>query len=168
MADAFHIAITVESARIVVDESQTRRAIRGVLQAAGVRRAEISVAVVDDPTIHQLNQRHLNHDYPTDVLSFLLAEAPGEVDGEIIVSADTAHSVAERLGWPPEHELLLYVVHGALHLVGFDDHEPEDRQTMRDRERAVLAELGIGPVPQDTPQSNELQAEHPPRQQRLQ
>ena len=73
-----------------MDEPRLRRAIYWVLEQAGVRTASISVAIVDDPTIHDLNVKYLEHDYPTDVLSFLLEQKPDGIDGEVIASGDTA------------------------------------------------------------------------------
>ena len=95
------------------------------------------MAAVDDRTIHQLNRRYLDHDYPTDVLSFVLEEGPGTVEGEIIVSGDTAAASAPGYGWPAQDELLLYVIHGMLHLVGYDDKSPADAARMRQAERAT-------------------------------
>ena len=83
--------------------------------------ARLSLAVVDDPTIHELNRRHLNHDWPTDVLSFVLEERDGHLEGEVILSADTAAAAATEVGWPAAAEQLLYVIHGMLHLVGYRD-----------------------------------------------
>jgi probable rRNA maturation factor len=63
------------------------------------------------------------------------------LDGEIVVSAETAASSCAEHGTTPENELLLYVVHGALHLVGYDDRDDASRAEMRRREREVLAEV---------------------------
>ena len=139
----YHLPIALDCERVTIDEGRVRGAITSILRTAGIRRATISVAIVDDPTIHQLNARHLQHDYPTDVLSFLLEDEPDGLEGEVVVSADTATTTAARLGWPAEDELLLYITHGALHLVGHDDHSPADLAVMRRREREVLAEFGI-------------------------
>ena len=103
------------------------------------------MAVVDDHTIRELNQRHLNHDYATDVLSFPLEQAAGALEGEVIVSADMALATAPEYGWSAEDELLLYVIHGTLHLVGCDDKRPAERRAMRNREKAYLARLGVKP-----------------------
>lgn len=121
------------------------RAIRHLLQQDKILRAEISVAIVDDLTIHQLNRQFLEHDYPTDVITFPLEspEENGLLAGEIIVSWDTAKRNAIELGLSPEGELLLYVVHGTLHLLGFDDHEEEDAEAMRKAERECLKALGF-------------------------
>jgi len=108
-----------------------------------VRRAQVSLAVVDDPTIAGLHERYLGQQGPTDVLSFLLDEADGCLEGEVVVSAQTAVAQAGRFGWSAADELLLYVVHGALHLLGYDDATCPQRRAMRRRERRFVARLGL-------------------------
>jgi probable rRNA maturation factor len=137
------IQFACECDRVIVDESQARRAVESILHDAGVQRGSVSVAIVDDPTIHELNRKYLEHDYPTDVLSFLLEREDDLLEGEVVVSADTAQRTALRLGWPAEHELLLYIVHGTLHLAGYDDLDPESKACMRQQERQVLERAGI-------------------------
>ncbi len=120
-------------------------ATRGILEEAGVRRGEVSLAVIDDETMHTLNRKHLDHDYPTDALSFLLHHEDDLLQGEVIVSADTAAAEAASYGWETEDELLLYVVHGVLHLVGYDDQTPEDRLEMQHAEKRHLHRFGLEP-----------------------
>ncbi len=139
------IEITNEHPDYQHNPAQLSAAVEQVLRDAGVTDATISIAVVDDPTIHELNNRYLQHDYPTDVISFLLEDDDSGIGGEVIVSADTAATTAARLGWSTEHELLLYVVHGMLHLVGYDDLTSDDLAEMRQQERAVMLALGIEP-----------------------
>lgn len=126
-----------------VDEARLISAVRQVLQGEGIRSGTISLAVVDDPTMHALNLRFLQHDEPTDVLSFVLEQRGDALEGEVILSADTAATTCQRFGWTCDDELLLYAVHGALHLVGYDDHCPDDQQQMRQRERHYLAAWGL-------------------------
>jgi probable rRNA maturation factor len=115
-----------------------------VLAEAGIKAGEISVGIVTDQRMHELNRQYLQHDYPTDVLSFVLEQGDnGSLDGEIIVSADYAAREAERFGWTTDDELLLYVIHGSLHLVGHDDHTPDGRAAMREAETQHLAEFGL-------------------------
>ncbi len=140
---AIRVEIANEQSALAIDEQRLRRAVEIALGEAQIRRATVSVAVVDDPTIHRLNRQYLSHDYPTDVLSFVLDESEDFLEGEIIVSADTASSAASRFGWSAAEELLLYVVHGALHLVGCDDILPRQRAEMRRREQACLAHFGL-------------------------
>ncbi|HVU88262.1 MAG TPA: rRNA maturation RNase YbeY [Pirellulales bacterium] len=141
--NVIQIDITNEQSRLPIDEQRLRAAVAAVLAGEGRSAATISVAVVDDPTIHELNRRFLAHDYPTDVLSFVLEESTAGLEGEIIVSADTAAASAPRYGWPATDELLLYVIHGTLHLVGYNDHEPADIARMRAAEKRYLAQCGL-------------------------
>lgn len=114
-----------------------------VLEGEGVLAARLSLAIVDDATSHDLNRRFLEHDYPTDVLSFPLEEGPDLLEGEIVVSADQAARVGADYGWSAEAELMLYVIHGVLHLTGYDDHSEHDRRRMRQREQHYLKQLGL-------------------------
>lgn len=139
------IEVADEQTVLAVDEDRIRRAVKLVLEASRIDRADVSVAVVDDPTIHQLNRRYLDHDHPTDVLSFVLSRGEDELEGQIVVSAETARAEAAGYGWPPENELLLYVVHGALHLTGQEDQTVESRARMREREKEILARFGLEP-----------------------
>jgi probable rRNA maturation factor len=125
-----------------VDEPRLRLAIERVMAAEREGSATISLAIVDNAAIHALNRQFLEHDYPTDVLSFVL-EDRGQLEGEIVVSAEMAASEAARFGWTPADELLLYVIHGALHLVGYDDLEPEAAERMRAAEARHLAAFGL-------------------------
>jgi probable rRNA maturation factor len=126
-----------------VDARRLRAAVRAALKLGDVDAGIVNVVVVDDPTIHELNVRHLDHDYPTDVLSFPIEQDAARVEGDIVASADTAAREAPKYDWSAADEVLLYVVHGALHLAGFDDLEPATLKRMRAAERRVLAEFGL-------------------------
>lgn len=139
------IAIADEQALLKPDSRRQRRAIRQILKDAGHTDAVISLAIVDDRTIHDLNRRFLQHDCPTDVISFALSEGTAGFEGEIVVSADTAERTARQLGWNAADELLLYVIHGALHLAGYDDLEPQYAEEMRRQERHYLSLFGLEP-----------------------
>ncbi|MDJ0975752.1 MAG: rRNA maturation RNase YbeY [Planctomycetota bacterium] len=109
------------------------------------REAELSFLVVDDAQMQQINREQLGHDYPTDVISFPL-EAEPVLMGDVVVSAETARREAAERGHPAYHELVLYAVHGVMHLLGYDDHSPDDRRRMRRAERAALKALGLPAV----------------------
>src|SRR5690349_17711033 len=121
LADRFQIALVNEQCGHPVNEAQLTQAATAVLRDSAFTSAAISLAVVDDEAIHELNRRHLDHDYPTDVLSFVLEDDDDHLEGEVILSADTAATVADELGNAAAEEQLLYVIHGMLHLVGYDD-----------------------------------------------
>lgn len=136
---------------IVIDENiacplQIERIRAAVIAAAtsqGYRRGELGVRITDDITIHRINRDHLGHDYPTDVISFDYGSQDGTIEGELVASAETAATRARELGWNVEHELVLYLVHGTLHIAGLDDLNEVDRRQMRGAECQVMGDLGI-------------------------
>jgi len=128
---------------ISVGPRRLRRLVRQTLSDHRVPRAVISLALVDNKAIRRLNRRYLAHDYATDVLSFPLDDAPPALVGEVVVSAQTALARSRRLGHAPEGELMLYVVHGLLHLVGFDDASTARAARMHQAEEAILARFGF-------------------------
>ncbi|MCA9148808.1 MAG: rRNA maturation RNase YbeY [Planctomycetales bacterium] len=127
---------------LAVDESQICAQIRQLLAEEGVRRGEVSVAIIDDAEIHELNRIHLQHDYPTDVLSFVLERDGDFLIGEVIVSAEMALSRCCEYDWSAECELALYWIHGVLHLVGYRDKLEADVIVMRQREQHYLQRFG--------------------------
>ncbi|MEM8736465.1 MAG: rRNA maturation RNase YbeY [Planctomycetota bacterium] len=128
---------------IAAEKERFCRAASWICERVGLKSLTASIAIVDDPTIHRINRDHLNHDWPTDVISFVFDANDDSVNGEVIASYDTAARLAVKAGWATEDELLLYVAHGLLHLAGFDDIEEQDRQKMRSAEMDLLTDLGI-------------------------
>lgn len=152
---ACDLVVTDEQDRVAVDPAVLQRVLDAACRRMG-RSMRLSVAIVDDETIAGLHERFLGISGPTDVLSFPLPPdgepdpgEPGEptwVEGEVVVSADTAHRTATELGVPPAVEVCLYALHGLLHLLGQDDHEPGDFLRMHGLEREIIqGELGIDP-----------------------
>ena len=138
------ISIASPQEEVAVDRAAMRQLVRTVLDGEAVADYEISLAFVDNPTIHQLNKRYLNHDEPTDVLSFPLSEPGGrKLTGELVIGAEVALAQAQARGHDVQAELALYVIHGLLHLCGHDDKTPEGAAAMRRRERHYLAQLGL-------------------------
>jgi probable rRNA maturation factor len=123
-----------------LDRPRMRRAAKAILGNAGIRDAQISIAIVDDPTIAKLHDQFLNDPTPTDVLSFLLERSERRLEGEVVVSAETAIAAAPKFRQTPEDELLRYVIHGMLHLIGYDDAARQSRNVMRKREEWYLSQ----------------------------
>jgi probable rRNA maturation factor len=138
------IAIASPQEFVAIDRGRMREVVRAVLDGEGVAEAEVSLAFVDNPTIHRLNQRYLQHDEPTDVLSFPLSEPNSrKLAGELVVGVEVALAQAAERGHDAQAELALYVIHGLLHLCGYDDHEPADAAAMHERERHYLRQLAL-------------------------
>ncbi len=151
--DGFDVWVANTQEQVPVDDGFLCEVTRSVLACEGIDAAEISLAVVTDPEIHEINRRYLGHDHPTDVISFLLSERDEsesieparQIDGEIVMSGETAMRTAGEFGCSPRDELTLYLVHGLLHLCGYDDQTENDRESMRARERVHLQKVGIEP-----------------------
>ena len=160
----FELALANEQSAIALHSRRIRDALRTTLTDERVAWCELSVAVVTDSRIHEINRQFLSHDEPTDVITFELASpervkgaplrpkgcpvrrgAALRLEGEIVVSAETARRRAPEFGWTPHDELTLYLVHGVLHLCGYDDTSPAEVQVMRQREMEVLDKLGLRP-----------------------
>ena len=126
------------------------RIVRATLRAERVPRAEIGISLVDDRRIAAIHRRWLGVPGPTDVITFDLSAGGGPraagLAADLVVSVETARRMARAVGWTAHRELAYYVVHGILHLAGYDDHVPADRRAMRSRERVVMRACGL-PTP---------------------
>lgn len=141
---SIEVEISDTQSHLAADPAFIEAFVRRALALEGVERASISIALVDDPTIHAINRRHLAHDWPTDVITFVLSEPDDPVlAAELVVSAEMAASTARDAGVDPRSELALYLVHGLLHLCGFDDQTLEAADEMRRREGEILALEGL-------------------------
>jgi probable rRNA maturation factor len=138
------ISVATPQETVAVDRARMRETARAVLDGEGVADAEISLAFVDSPTIQRLNYRYLQHNEPTDVLSFPLSEPNArKLAGELIIGAEVAQAQAAARGHDVHAELALYVIHGLLHLCGYDDRDAVDAAQMREREKHYLRQLGL-------------------------
>jgi probable rRNA maturation factor len=128
---------------VAIDHGRMRQIVRTVLEGEGIADAEISLAFVDNASSQRLNKRYLDHDEATDILTFPLGEAGGKLTGELIVGAEVARAQAAERGHDVQAELALYVIHGLLHLCGFNDKSAAQVADMRRRERHYLGILGL-------------------------
>jgi len=137
------VAVSNRQRRVRVSTPRLRATAEAALRALGRADLHVDVTVVDDGAIRRLNARYLRRRTTTDVLAFdLETPGPSRLMGEVIVCADTARRQARRVGVSVALELDLLVVHGLLHLAGWDDHEPREARLMHEREREILAETG--------------------------
>ena len=141
----FLLEVLDEQDILVVDMEKVRTVCETILADSEIRSGRINVVLVDSDTIHQFNKDFLQHDYPTDAISFPLEDrrSEGYLEGEVLACTEIAKDRAEEFGWTAEEELLLYIVHGMLHLAGYDDTTPEQQTVMQEKERGYLATLGI-------------------------
>jgi probable rRNA maturation factor len=140
-SEKVRVTRTVEVSEL--SDEDARAAVGAALSHAGRPGLRIDVVFVDDPTLRAMHEEFLDDPSVTDVMAFDYTQADGDADpeAEVYVSADRARAVATERGESPRDELLLYLVHGALHLCGMDDHEEGPREEMRAAETAVLSKL---------------------------
>ena len=125
-----------------------RRHLRAAHRVLRPPLAELSVALVGDPRMSALHERFMGIPGPTDVLTFPLdVDGRGRpVSGEVVVCVPEARRRARETGTPVERELLLYALHGLLHLCGYDDRTEPGFRRMHHTEDMILSQLGVGPV----------------------
>ena len=129
-----------------VDRALLRRRARRILAALACEEAELSIALVDDAAIAELNARHRGRPRATDVLAFSLlegahAERRGALLGDVVIGIETAARQARARRRTLDDEVARLLVHGALHLIGYDHVRPAQARRMRAQERRVWRAL---------------------------
>jgi probable rRNA maturation factor len=150
MSEEIEISVE-EKFRGRVDRGWVRKIAQTVLKAEGVAHPyEVSMVFTDSEAVQQLNRDYRGVDEPTDVLAFYMlpqgegdgsfALPPDEVTrlGEVIISYPQAIEQAREQGHSPERELALLIIHGILHLLGYDHERLEEEDEMRKREKELL------------------------------
>jgi probable rRNA maturation factor len=130
------------------EPARIRKLVRAVCKRFTVPDAVVSIGIVDDAEMRRLNAQYLNHDRNTDCLSFDLSdEAPDEPRVfDVIVNGELAIREADQRGHSGDAELALYVTHGLLHQLGFDDATAEQAERMHRMEDEILQDSGYGLV----------------------
>jgi len=158
VSEVYPEALSVEQAHPSrrLDDAQLRRTIRHVLTAEGATLVHLSVVLAGHEMVRRLNREYLDHDYNTDVLSFSLrdgstpesSEADDDgIEGEVYVDLDTAAERHEEFDTSFEREAHRYLIHGVLHLVGYDDATESGQATMRQKEDQYLDAVDLGADP---------------------
>ena len=140
--------------KISIRPHTIRRTLRKVLESLGIAGAQLSVVLVGEGRMRTLNRRYLGHDYVTDVLTFNLSDHASHLAGrrpenkeiligEIIICPAVAYRNARRNGVVPADEIMLYAVHGVLHLLGYDDRRPQDARRMQKKQEDLMGLLKI-------------------------
>jgi probable rRNA maturation factor len=143
------VQITNRLEKLPVDVRRLKKLARAICKRFGVARAGISIGIVGDREISVLNKRFLNHEGTTDCLSFDLSderEPEGRKVFDLIVNGELALRAAARRGHEAQAELALYITHGLLHDLGFDDATAAQARRMHRTEDEILQHLGYGLV----------------------
>lgn len=114
-------------------------AVHVALHGERVTSITLNIVLVSDDELLAMNRQYLSHDYFTDVISFTLEVEP--LEGEIYISVDRAREQAAEHRVPLYHEVMRLAIHGALHIVGYDDTTEDEREQMRSLENRYLAQV---------------------------
>ncbi len=127
--------------------NKLKKLVKTVCNRFKLSKATISIAIVDDAQIRKLNKEFLHKDRPTDCLSFNLSDNKNFIKlFELVVNGEMAVRFAKLRGHSGEAELALYITHGLLHNLGFDDSTKKQAEKMHNAEDKILRQLGYGPV----------------------
>ena len=135
------VSVANQQETLELDYARIKAVARSVLAGEGYTEGKVTLAFMTDAAIHLLNKRYLQHDEPTDVITFPYSNKP--LHGDLAISTDTAITAAAERGHEAAEELLLYVIHGILHLCGYDDLSEKKQKVMRQKEAEYVSKLGI-------------------------
>ena len=136
------VAVTIRATQdALLNVQQVREAVRKVWGLESGPAARVEVVLMDEEEHSQLHGEFLHDPSATDVMAFPYGEE--DCFGELLVNVEMAARVAAEHGQTAEQECTLYVVHGCLHLLGYDDHTDADRAEMRAAEVRVMQALGV-------------------------
>lgn len=123
-------------------KTKTSKWLRLVAESEIRRLGDINVIFCSDNYILDLNQKYLSHDYFTDIITFDYCEGD-KLNGDLFISIDSVRENAVAYGEDFSRELSRVIVHGILHLIGYDDHTEDEKKTMRQKEDYYLSFLDI-------------------------
>ena len=139
------ISIVNLQKKVSLNEKKIITLVRAILRHEKINKAALSFVFVTDARIKALNKKFLKRAYATDVLAFqgdcCSCDHHG-LTGEIVISTDTAIENAGTYQTPLAQEITLYIIHGILHLIGYDDHKAADIKKMRRKEEELLKAAG--------------------------
>ena len=142
------VGVSMRGRRAPALAARLGRSARRLLRALDLRHGELSLLLVSDGEMRRLNRRWRGRDRPTDVLAFAQAEGPGGAPdgmlGDVVISVDTARRQAAERGETLGREAERLLVHGVLHLLGYDhERSTAEARRMQRREQALARVLGV-------------------------
>ncbi len=132
---------TIDVMTPVLDYDHVREWIVGVAAGCGYGVGELYYYFCSDEALLGINQRRLGHDFYTDIVTFPLTDSGDVISSEFCISLDRIAENSLNFGRSFESELLRVIIHGVLHLIGYDDHTDEERSRMREKEEECLRQF---------------------------
>lgn len=130
--------------KISLSKSLIRKSLKILKSELSLKIAHLQINILNCADIIALNQKYLNHDYNTDIITFdYRVELANPIDGEIFISFEDAQKNAEKYKVSLNNELIRLIIHGVLHLSGFDDKSPIEKRKMKKMENYFLEKLKV-------------------------
>ena len=123
---------------IKIDKSLIHKIVKKLAEDLNFKISSMQINFVNSKEMTRINSKYLNHNYSTDIITFNYSGTKNELDGEIYISIDDAASNSKRFGVTFIEEVLRIVIHGFLHLLGYDDKDRKDRVTMKRLENRLF------------------------------
>lgn len=123
----------------VVDKKKIHSLVNELSNELKYSLINLEINFISSENIHQLNKTHLNHDYTTDIITFDYSDDFVQLDGELFISVDDAKVNAKKFKVTLKEELARLVIHGILHLLGYDDQSTNDKKSMKRMENKLLS-----------------------------
>lgn len=130
--------------KISLSKSLIRKSLKILKSELSLKIAHLQINILNCADIIALNQKYLNHNYNTDIITFdYRVELANPIDGEIFISFEDAQKNAEKYKVSLNNELIRLIIHGVLHLSGFDDKSPIEKRKMKKMENYFLEKLKV-------------------------
>ena len=137
-----HVSVEIDTSfRITISEESIRETIHTVFDNEQILSGNVTVIFTSDESLREMKNKYFNIDAYTDVITFNLEENGEPIDGEIYISPERASENSITFSETIESELTRLIIHGTLHLLGYDDQLPDDLKNMKEREENFLAQV---------------------------
>jgi len=132
------IVRNLQEKKFPVSKEKIIRLTRKILKSKECQNFGLSILFVDEEFIKHLNSKYLKRRYTTDVLAFPLGKNPENFLGDIVISVDSAIKNSSTFRTTPKSEILLYLIHGILHLLGYKDKTKEEKKIIENEQRRIF------------------------------
>ena len=143
LRNRYRISIRQETKRYRISHSKIRTLTQKILKLLKIKSAELDILLVSDVTIRKFNRKLMNHDWATDIISLGEIEKGRKLHGNFLISLDTTAQQAKEYGNEFFYELMFYICHGILHLLGWKDDNAAKRKKMLAKQTTILKKIKV-------------------------
>lgn len=124
-----------------VNKKKIHDIVKKILDNCNLRINSLEINFLNSGQIEEINSKYLNHNYSTDIITFNYSDEKSKLDGEIFISIEDAKNNAKKFKVFFENEIVRLIIHGILHMIGYDDTEPELKRRMKRKENEMVKKI---------------------------